>query len=149
MKRYGKSNEFNITTSYLFDENTFSICLAKAIADILILPSAKVDNLDYYFTLNNIDLVNSFLNTINNIFPIDHVWITKLTGDFYKQRYYSVFPNNVYFISNEENCLLDFFNIGLTVDKDTLSILKSEHEKLNFLLNNSKKLIEYLNNKSK
>ena len=123
-----------------------SVALAKVIADKLLLPNEKVDDIDYYFSLTHLDQTTTILNHINELFSIDYSWISKLVTNFYKQRYHTVFPPETYFISNKENAFIDFMNINKTIDDNIKIIISANFSDLNILLNGFSKLVNIINN---
>lgn len=103
-----------------------SFSIAYAVANQLLIPTTKVDNVLDFYNQNNKDRISEFLNVINETIILDIDVIKELTLNLYQYRYNTVYARSNVLAMVCETAVEDFFGISKFINKDVLSILKAD-----------------------
>lgn len=103
-----------------------SFSIAFAIANQLLIPTTKVDNIIDFYNQNNKNQINGFLNQINETIILDIDIIKELILNIYQYRYNTIYSRSNVLAMVCETAVEDFFGISKFINKDALTILKTD-----------------------
>lgn len=122
-----ESNEFinDIFSNASSKTPEVSFSIAYALANKLVLPTSKVDNVIEFYNQNSKNSVNSFLSIINEIILLDLDVVNELIANVYQLRYDAVFGRDNVLAMKSETAVEDLFGISKYINKDIISTIKA------------------------
>ena len=122
-----ESNEFinDIFSTANSKTTEVSFSIAYAIANKLVLPTSKVDNIIDFYNQNSKYNVNSILSTINEIILLDLNTTNELIVSIYQLRYDTVFGTDNVIAMMGETAVEDLFGISKYISKDMIGVIKA------------------------
>lgn len=137
-----ESNQFinDIFSSGKSRSTEVSFAVAFAVANKILIPTTKVDNLIEFYNQTNKHQVNGFLNIINETIILDIDAIIELVIGIYQYRYNTIFARENVLAMNTETAIEDLFGISKFINKDTLNIIKADPLLITKYVNNFHKV---------
>lgn len=122
-----ESNEFinDIFSNASSKTPEVSFSIAYALANKLVLPTSKVDNVIEFYNQNSKNSVNLFLSIINEIILLDLDVVNELIVNVYQLRYDAVFGRDNVLAMKPETAVEDLFGISKYINKDIISAIKA------------------------
>lgn len=120
-----------------------TLAIAKCLADSIILPPTKVENIDNYYNVNDRIATEDLVFTINEMMPIDTALVLTYIKSFMKFRYNTLYPEAYYF-SNSNDGVYNLFGLAKVIDLETLEAIKENSAELIAITNSFNKVFQTL-----
>lgn len=113
-----------------------SIAIAKAIANMLVIPTARVDNVQAFYKANVQMTAYTHLSYLNELLILDTDLIAELIIKFYGARYEVAYPSTNLVLIRDTMAIYDFFGFGRYLSEAILETIKSEAKEIMYVHNN-------------
>ena len=134
----------NLTNSGESRSTLVSICVAKAIADTLVIPQAVQDGIANYYNRINAIPVLRILSIINEQTLLDSDKVSGLIKSFYTYRYQLAHAPGPVLLGNE-HVILDFFGITNILSINDIEVIQTDSIKTMKYYNGFLNLVRELN----
>lgn len=109
---------------------TTTVALARVLSRLITIPGSPVNSVEQYYREQGYGIVDSVLETLNQITPFDYKTAKDLSLHFFRYGYDVVHGDLVNYPAGYQNGLASFFRLNKHFSEETLCLINDKHQEI-------------------
>ena len=121
-----------------------TVALARVLSRLIPVPGSPVNSVEQYYREQGYGIVDTTLESLNQITPFDYKTAKDLSLHFFRYAYDVVHGDLISYPSGYQNGLASFFRLNKHFSPETLSLINDKHTEIASMVSILNEIVEVL-----